>query len=225
MTAATSHRTSSFRPRGASLLWAIVGLVTLAVPGCKPAPRSLVVDPAVVVGGLDSTAAGGPVLQVALLPLANYTPLRDAPERIGPLIEAELGRKPGVAVRDAGAVQAALEQEPWLLLDRVPPDLVDRLGASLAVDALVVGSLLTYEYRDAAGEKVPQVSLSLRLMQCPGGRVLWSAVHSRDGDDSEWLFGFGRVHGLEQLAIETIREALADFPAPRRDAPSAQGRK
>jgi hypothetical protein len=123
----------------------------------------------------------------------------------------------------AGAVQAALEQEPWLLLDRVPPDLVDRLGKALGVEGLVVGSLLTYEYRDASQEKVPQVSLSLRFMQCPGGRLIWSGVHSRDGDDSEWLFGFGRVHGLEQLAIDAIREVLADFPVPRRDRSAPGG--
>jgi hypothetical protein len=165
----------------------------------------------------DSAAAGVSDLRVAALPLANYTPLRDAPERIGPIIAAELGAMPAVTVADAGAIQAALEQEPWLLLDRVPPDLVDRLGSTLGVDALMVGSLLTYEYRDASGERIPQVSLSMRLLACPGGRVLWSAVHSRDGNDSEWLFGFGRVHGLEQLAIEAIREMLADFPAPRRD--------
>ena len=45
--------------------------------------------------------------------------------------------------------------------------------------------------------------------------MLWSAVHSRDGDDSEWFFGFGRVHGLEQLAELTLREMLGKFPAPQ----------
>ena len=185
--------------------------------GCSPAPRSIVVDREYFGAPRDSTAAGT-VLRLAVLPLANYTPLRDAPERVAPMIAAELGAKPGVTVADAGAVQEALDQEPWLLLDRVPPDLVGRLGETLGVDALMVGALLTYDYRDAAGVQVPQVSLSLRLVECTQGRVLWSAVHSRDGNDSEWLVGFGRVHGLEQLAIEAIREMLANLPAPRWEA-------
>jgi hypothetical protein len=193
-------------------------MVTALLLGCGPAPRSIVVDPEYFRAGRDSSAAARATLHVAVLPLANYTPLRDAPERIGPMIAAELGAKPAVTVADAGAVQAALDQEPWLLLDRVPPDLVNRLGETLGVDALMVGSLLTYEYRDASGVKVPQVSLSLRLLECAGGRVLWSAVHSRDGNDSEWLFGFGRVHSLEQLGIEAIREMLANLPAPRWEA-------
>lgn len=165
-------------------------------------------------------------MRLAVLPVANYATARDGSDRVAPVIQAELAAKPGVVVVDPGAVQDALDKEPWLLVDRVPPDLVERLGAQLQVEALVLGSLLTYEYRDASGDKVPQVSLALRLIQCPGGKVLWSAVHSRDGDDNEWFFGFGRVRGLEQLAVMTVREMLGNFPAPRVSAPpKSQGGK
>ena len=201
------------------LLAAVLGFL----PACKPSPRSFVIDPTLVPARQDSAVSGAALVHLAVLPLANYTPSRDAADRLGPMLAAELAAKPDIAVADAGAVQAALDQEPWLLLDRVPPDLVDRLGGALGVEALVVGSLLTYEYRDAAGDRVPQVSISLRLVQCPGGRLLWTAVHSRDGDDSEWLFGFGRVHNLEQLAMETLREMLDDIPAPRREARHGSG--
>lgn len=194
-------------------------LLFLIGVACAPEPRSVVPDPAFVPAGRDSTAAGAPVLRIAVLPLANYTATRDGSDRVAPMIQAELAAKPGVVVADAGAVQEALDKEPWLLVDRVPPDLVERLAAQLQVEALVLGSLMAYDYRDASGDKVPQVSMSLRLIQCPGAKVLWSAVHSRDGDDSEWLFGFGRVRGLEQLAGVTIHEMLGKFPAPQAGAP------
>ena len=206
------ERVQRLRCRGAAIAVAVLGLAGAA---CAPEPRSVLPDPSFVPAGRDSTAGGAPVLRIAVLPLANYTATRDGSDRVAPMIIAELAAKPGVVVADAGAVQEALDKEPWLLVDRVPPDLVDRLASELRVEALVLGSLLTYEYRDAGGDNVPQVSLSLRLMQCPGGRVLWSAVHSRDGDDSEWFFGFGRVRGLEQLAGLTIREMLGKFPAPQ----------
>jgi hypothetical protein len=201
--------------------------LTLLLVGCKPAPRSVTTG-TLNPGLADTTAVAAPVFAIAVLPLANFTSQREGPDRMEPVIAAELRAKPGIRVADAGAVQAALDKEPWLLLDRVPPDLVDRLGAGLAVQGLVLGSLLTYEYRNTTGEGVPQVSLALRLIECPGGRVLWSGVHSRDGDDNEWLFGFGRVHGLEQLARETVRELLQEFPVPlpaARPAVGAQGGK
>ena len=197
----------------------VLALLGLAGGACAPEPRSVLPDPGFVPAGRDSASGGAPVLRLAVLPLANYTATRDGSDRVAPMILAELAAKPGVVVADAGAVQQALDQEPWLLVDRVPPDLVDRLAAQLQVEALVLGSLMTYEYRDAAGDKVPQVSLSMRLIHCPGGKVLWSAVHSRDGDDSEWFFGFGRVRGLEQLAGITIREMLGKFPAPQAGVP------
>jgi len=113
-------------------------------------------------------------------------------------------------------VESALAHEPWLLLDRVPPDLIARLSQSLQVDALIVGALQAYGYRDAGGDRVPQVSVSLRLLTSPGARVQWTGVHSRDGDDGEWLFGFGRVHSLDQLALRTVHEVLETFPVPTR---------
>lgn len=172
----------------------------LGLSACVPAPQSFRTEPMPA------------VRRVAVLPLANFTPSREAPERVAPMLAAAVGARPGVQIVDPGAVEAALGREPWLLLDRIPPDLVERFGSELSADALLVGALLAYGYRDTGGERVPQISLSLRLVATPGGQVLWSSVHSRDGQDGEWLFGFGRVHALEQLASRTVAEALATFP-------------
>jgi hypothetical protein len=177
-----------------------LGIAT-ATPGCVPAPRSFRLA--------DDTTA----LRVAVLPLANYSPTRDATACVAPVLNAELSTQSGFELVEAGRVEAALEREPWLLLDRIPPDLVDRFGTELGAQALLVGSLLSYGYRDSGGERIPQVSLSLRLVETPGGRVLWSAVHSRDGADGEWMFGMGRVHSLEQLTMHTLHEMLKTLPA------------
>jgi hypothetical protein len=212
---------------------AVTLLVLGTIAACVPGPRSHTIEPGLepMLAAADSARAdspAGPSLTFAILPLANYSATRDAADLVAPLLTAELARQPGIRLADQGAVQAALEAEPWLLLDRLPPDLVDRLGAGLHVKGLLVGAVLDYGYRDASGERVPQVSLALRLLECPGGRVVWSGVHSRDGEDGEWLFGFGRVRSLEQLASRTVQELLASFPAPGREARSpqrVQGRK
>jgi hypothetical protein len=159
--------------------------------------------------------------RVAVLPLANYAPARDAVDRMTPMLMTELGKLAGVEVIDPGRVEDALAQEPWLLMDRVPPDLVDRLGQQLGADALMLGSLLAYGYREDGDGRTPQVSLSLRLLEVPGGRILWSVVHSRDGADSEWLFGMGREQSLERLAATTLGEALQSLPTHGGDSPAS----
>jgi hypothetical protein len=129
-----------------------------------------------------------------------------------PILAVELARMPGVTIVEQGAVDAALAKEPWIALDRIPPDVMANLGAELEANALMTGSVMSYTARDYEAEKIPQVSLSLRLVEVPGGRVLWNGVHSRDGGDSESVFGFGRVQSAEQLLTTTIREMLATFP-------------
>ena len=182
--------------RQASLL-----LLIAAIAGCVPEPRAHQVGP----------LAAAP--RIGILPLSNYTADRDASDRMRPMLAAELGTRSGIALVDPGAVEAALAQEPWLLFDRIPPELLDRLGQQLSADALLVGAILGSGYRQDGSEQVPHVSYSLRLLQVPGGRVLWGVVHSRDGTDGEWLFGFGRVHNLEQLLERSIVESLKTFPS------------
>lgn len=159
--------------------------------------------------------------RVGVLPLANYAPARDAVDRMTPMLMTELGKLPGIEVVDPGQIEDALAQEPWLLMDRVPPDLVDRLGQQLGADALLLGSLLAYGYREDSDGRTPQVSLSLRLLEVPGGRILWSAVHSRDGADGEWLFGMGREQSLERLAATTLAETLRSLPTRGGESPGS----
>jgi hypothetical protein len=177
-------------------------VLAMLATGCIPKPRSYVhrLHPA--------------PFRIAVLPPANYTEMRDAPARIAAIVAGELGAVPGVEVVEQGAVEQALSQEPWLLLDRMPPDLVARVGTQLSADALLVGSILGGGYRMVDGERIPHVSLSLRLVSVPQADIMWSAVHNRDGADGEWLFGFGRVSDFEQLVGQTVQEIVRTFPVP-----------
>jgi hypothetical protein len=186
--------------RGVAVLCAALCVGSL-IAGCVPEPRSFQAD------------SLGASQRIAILPLSNYTADRDVPDRVRPMLAAGIGRLPGVWLIDSGAVEEALSLEPWLIFDRIPPDLVDRLGEQLDADALLVGAILDSGYRQSGPDKIPHFSISLRLVRTPGARVLWSVTHSRDGADGEWLFGFGRVHNLAQLVQMTIEECLQTFPA------------
>ena len=185
----------------ARTLGAAAGLILL-FPGCGvPSPRAYTAEP----------IAGR--WRIAILPPVNYTSDSSAPDRVVSVLAAELARARVVDVIDPGVVEEALSREPWLLTDRIPPDLVDKLGEAMGADALLVGAVLAHGYRDEQwGGSVPEFSVSLRLLEIPGGRLRWSANHSRDGADGETLFGFGRVSTLEQLVARTLQEILATLP-------------
>jgi hypothetical protein len=151
-------------------------------------------------------------MEIAILPLANYTERQDASDRIVPLLLVELAGQRGVTVTDPGKVEDLFSRDPWLLLDRLPPDLVDRFGAELGAQALLVGSILSFGYRDADVGAVPEFSVTLRLLKTPGGECLWSGSHAVAGTDRESVFGMGRVDNLERLAAGAIRELIATLP-------------
>lgn len=185
---------------GQGSIWAL-GLALLASAGCgSTGPSAYVAQP------LDGT------LRIAVLPLANYSRTREAATRLMPLISTELVAQGLVTVVDLGEVEEALADEPWIMSDRIPPDLVDSLGVKMNADALLLGAILEYGFRESEGRQVPQVSIALRLLASPGGRILWSVVHSRDGTDHESVFGLGRTESLQALAMETVREMMKTFP-------------
>jgi hypothetical protein len=170
-----------------------------------PQPRTFIAADERPFVWADSTAR---LFRVAVLPLANYSHDQDATQRVALTLVNEFARVPGMQVVDPGAVDAALAKEPWTLLDRLPPDVADRLGAELQADALLGGALLEYGARDGSDGRVPQVSVALRLSRTPGSQIVWSTVHCRDGADGEWLFGAGRVNAADRLAAQVVREAL-----------------
>lgn len=200
----------------AACLQAVLVAVVACAGGCVPQPRTFIARDQKPFVRPDSTAPAP--FRVAVLPLANYSADHDAPQRLTLTLLNELAQIPGIQVLDPGAVDAALTKEPWTLLDRMPPDVADRIGAELQADALLVGALLEYGVRDGLDGRIPQVSVALRLARTPGSRIVWSTVHGRDGADGESLFGIGRVNAADQLAAEVVREALRPLAAALAEA-------
>ena len=108
-----------------------------------------------------------------------------------------------------------------------------RLGCSQVVavgrggdgtDALLIGSVLAFGYRDQDVGAIPEFSVTLRLIEPPGGKCLWSGTQARAGNDHVSVFGIGRIDNLERLANAAVRDLVATFPktaeGPRSSNPS-----
>ena len=65
----------------------------------------------------------------------------------------------------------------------------------------------------------PAAAVALRLIDGSSGQVVWASTLARAGNDSESLFGLGRVHTLEELSSRMARElvrSMRDVTRPGR---------
>lgn len=90
----------------------------------------------------------------------------------------------------------------------VSTDDFKKLGASLGVQALFLGSLDVYDRITLGGGSFPEVTISLRALDPATGTIVWSATHSGGGVGIVGrLFGFGG-DSMSEATQKTVRAAL-----------------
>ena len=153
-------------------------------------------------------------LRVAVLPLTNQSATEGAGDALRLAIGQEMLRRGDYRpVRDE-QVNPLLAEMRIRYADRMSAEQAQELARRLGADALLVGVLETYEYREMDGEKVPLVSLHLRMIEPESGRVLWAADHHRAGNDHEFLLGLGLERSLARLGQKVVHEMVATLPQP-----------
>jgi curli biogenesis system outer membrane secretion channel CsgG len=59
--------------------------------------------------------------------------------------------------------------------------------------------------------QVPQIAVTLRIVDAATGQIVWAGNASRTGKDRETVFGMGRVDSLNTLAEMTAQELARAF--------------
>ena len=77
----------------------------------------------------------------------------------------------------------------------------DALHETTAADTIVTGAVETYDIAGSDFEPDPQVTVALRLLDAPTGRILWSGSEEREGWGHRSLFGRGRIYSRGALAV------------------------
>jgi curli biogenesis system outer membrane secretion channel CsgG len=145
--------------------------------------------------------------RVAVMPLENLTSDRFAAERVREILTVELASMGAFQIVEAGEVNLAMRSNNIQALSDVGPDLIRKLGQDLNAQALVMGSVMEYRERQNGNLLIPEVAVTLRLVETETGVVVWSASDSRKGEDV-WarLFGVG-----EESQAVSVRELLRDL--------------
>jgi TolB-like protein len=145
---------------------------------------------------------------VAVLPPVNLSQQQNAPDVVLNAAVVHLLEIGTYAVVDPGAVQEVVLEKRVRLADRLPLETLREIGAELGCGYVMVGSVNAFGMVSDGPVSYPSVAVTMRLVRCEDGRIVWAGSHARRGDDTETVFGLGRVTTLEQLADKTVAELM-----------------
>ncbi len=185
------------RASGAMLV--LLMATVAACAGRAPAPRML---------------AAEPKLTVAMLPIENLSSVSDITDRLQRLVWTAFGSDGRFEVVDPGQVENAMTELRIRSSSSLSKEQITRCANGLGVRWLLAGDVLECGTVHTPDGDVPSFALALRLIDGTTGRVRWTDMLARSGEDRETVFGWGRETSIEKLMDRTARELIARIRVP-----------
>jgi len=180
---------------------ALLALAALAGGCAATAPRALPVP-------------GEPRESLVVLPLENLSGRAEFGDRLTRIVWTEIGGSARWDVVEPGEVDAALAEARVRTSLSLTREQVQAIAKRTGARWLMAGTIIECGTVRTPDGEVPTVALALRLIDGATGRVRWTDMRTRSGEDRETVFGWGRVTNLERLAQDTARELVAAIRLP-----------
>ena len=179
---------------------ALLMLVTVTV-GCSRAfgPKVLISPPAPSLAN---------IRRVAIAPIENLSEEPNAGKRVTGIFLARYFNADITEVVEPSNVESFLLKARVRSFSELDTETIRSLGTELNVQALILGSLHEYQYRQGGNSQVPVVGLSIRVVDTRSGHILFALTHTREGDDNEKAFGYGRIESLTRMAQIVTAEVV-----------------
>ena len=189
----------SLLARAAGVMLVLSMVTVAACAGRAPAPRVLAAEPKVA---------------VAMLPIENLSSVSDITDRLQRLVWTAFGSDGRFDVVDPGQVENAMTELRIRSSSSLSKEQITRCAGGLGVRWLLAGDVLECGTVHTPDGDVPSFALALRLIDGTTGRVRWTDMMARSGEDRETIFGWGRETSLEKLMDRTARELIARIRVP-----------
>jgi TolB-like protein len=82
------------------------------------------------------------------------------------------------------------------------------VGEQAGVNGIIEGVVKEYEMIRVGQGTYPLISLSVKLVDAPTGRVVWESTYSTKGGPKLPIVGWGETHTLSQLAQKACRKVV-----------------
>ena len=146
--------------------------------------------------------------RLAVLPLENLTSERFAGEQVREILNIELAAQGLFEVVDSGEVNRALRQQNVVNVAEVGPEQSQALGQALGVQALLFGTVIQYTERRSGSLTMPDIALSLRMLDAETGIVVWAVTDARAGAKlTTRLFGVGE-ESQTAASLRLVRDVI-----------------
>ncbi|MFN8586574.1 MAG: hypothetical protein U0704_02145 [Candidatus Eisenbacteria bacterium] len=175
-------------------------------------------------GGPGPMPAGGAKTSIAVLPLENLSSRAEFGDRVSRIVWSSVAASGRFEPLEPGEIETAMNDVRMRSSGMLTRDQVLKLSGRLKTRWLMLGTLLECGNVRTPDGEVPSVALSLRILDGGTGRVVWTGMRARTGDDRETVFGWGRVSSLERLTDVTVHELIAGIRMPAEtDSLAARG--
>jgi len=146
------------------------------------------------------------IKKIAIAPIINLTNDKFAGGKVMNVVATEILRRGVFDVVEFGEVEKVLREEGLRGGDKVSKHIAARAGKRLNIEALIIGSVMTYGVSRVGSSSIPEVSLSLKLVDVNSYAILWEATHSVKGTNIlDQLFGIHK-ESPEDLCRQTVEE-------------------
>lgn len=151
------------------------------------------------------------VQKIAVLPLENLTQDQQAGERVRKIVVSELLAAGVLDVVEPAQVNRVLNEQQIQSISSLASKQIQEISKSLGVQALILGSVDTYDRITVGGGSFAEVAITLRAIDAETGTVIWSTSKSAGGAGVFGrLFGFGgdTIYEATQKAVRTAVRTL-----------------
>lgn len=187
------------------LLAGILNLFLILLSNCAPSMKPF---------SNKNLSEGGNV-KMAILPFDNLSKTQGAGKIMENYVLVEFLKYSQVNIIEPGEVASVLSHERIRLATSIPKETIHKIGKNLGANLFMIGIVNEYEMQLATGAggsgQIPVIAVSLRIIDANTGDIVWAVSTPRRGNDSETVFGIGRIQSIDRLAQKTAEEIAQAF--------------
>ncbi len=165
-------------------------------------------------GGVAPASPGAVATPIVVLPLENLASRVEYGDRVSRIVWGTVAASGRFDAIEPGEVESAMNDVRVRSTGMLTRDQILKLSGRLKARWIMAGTLLECGTVRTPDGEVPSIALSLRILDGQTGRVAWTNMRARTGEDRETIFGWGRVSSLERLTDVTVRELIASIRIP-----------
>ncbi len=142
---------------------------------------------------------------VAIVPFDNISEKKYAGLITSNILLSNLIRK-GFKVIEPGIIKEYMLRNKRVLRGEIDLKTLEQFNTELNIDLLITGSV--EHFKLARSIRQPELEIGARALDADNGRIIIMFNDSRKGNDSETIFGFGKINSMGNLIAKSFDKYL-----------------